>query len=150
MSPYLLTTRAKKFLVAECSLVGVLATLLIVLTFFHNFTFHFQQVTLNFYTNGKFDFTADATSLVRSLGVVAVLTLFVGVVTGAAIGITCSLPPEASAQASGLSAYERELTKLGFVVINKADGETTYTLTDHGRRFLKEYRFLEKVEEVDA
>ena len=144
----MLSARAKKFLIIECSLLCVLTTLLITLMFSRNYTFHFDQVTFNYYTNGKVDFTTDATSLVRSLGAVAVLSLFVGVTTGAAIGLTCSLPPKTSNPASGLTDYEEEMTKLGFVVINKSDGATTYTLTDHGRRFLRDYRFLEKTEDV--
>jgi len=37
---------------------------------------------------------------------------------------------------------------MGFVEINETDGATTYKLTDRGRRFLRDYRFLEKTEET--
>jgi len=143
----LLSSRAKKLLLFECTFLGVLTTALLTLVFSRSYIFHFEQLTFNVYRNGSVDFTADATSLVRSLGTVAVLSLFVGVSTGVAIGLTCCLPPKASNSTPGLSEYEREITKLGLVVINKTEGATSYTLTDHGRHFLRDYRFLESTEE---
>lgn len=116
--------------------------------FLHSYTFHFEQVTLNYYTNGKVDFTTDASSLVRSLATVAILSLVFGITIGAAVGLTCS--PHFEAADSGPSNYEEEMAKMGFVVITKTDEGTTYRLTDFGRRFLREYRFLEKAEQTLA
>jgi len=144
----LLTTKAKKLLFIECALFSITATVLFGFIFFHSYTFHFEQVTLNVYKNGSVDFTTNVTSLVRSLGTVAVLSLFFGVTTGAAIGLTCKSHIDTANSASSPGSYEREMTKLGFVVINKTDEGTTYTLTEHGRRFLRDYRFLERTEET--
>ena len=142
--------KAEKLLVIECALFSIFATVLFALMFSRNYTFHFQQVTLNFYTNGTSDFTTNVSTLVRSLGTVAVFSLFFGVTTGAAIGLTCSPQIKKSNSPSQESGYEEEMTKMGFVVINKTDEGTTYTLTDHGRRFLRDYRFLENTEDVKA
>ena len=116
--------------------------------FLSTYTFHFEQLTLNYYTNGKVDFTTDVSSLVRSLTTVSLLSLVFGVTIGAAIGLTCS--PHFEPTDSRLSNYEEEMAKMGFVVITKTDEGTTYRLTDYGRRFLREYRFLEKTEQTIA
>ena len=138
--------RAKKLLVIELASFSILATLLFAFMFLRSYTFHFQQVTLNFYTNGKVDFTTDASNLVRSLGTVAMLSLVFGLTIGAAVGLTCS--PHFAANSGPGSNYEEEMGKMGFVVITKTDEGTTYQLTDLGRRFLREYRFLEKTEQA--
>jgi len=116
--------------------------------FLPTYTFHFEQLTLNYYTNGKVDFTTDVSSLVGSLTTVSLLSLVFGVTIGAAIGLTCS--PHFEPTDSRLSNYEEEMAKMGFVVITKTDEGTTYRLTDYGRRFLREYRFLEKTEQTIA
>jgi len=142
----LIGVKAKKLLVVELASFSLLATLLFAFMFLRSYTFHFQQVTLNFYTNGKVDFTTDASNLVRSLGTVAMLSLVFGVTIGAAVGLTCS--PHFAANSGPGSNYEEEMDKMGFVVITKTDEGTTYQLTDLGRRFLREYRFLEKAEQA--
>jgi len=146
----LIGEKAKKLLVIELASFSVLASLLFAFMFLHSYTFHFEQVTLNYYTNGKVDFTTDATSLVRSLGTVAMLSLVFGVTMGAAVGLTCSAHFNSANSRSGLSNYEEELAKMGFVVVTKTAEGTTYKLTDFGRRFLREYRFLEKTEQTLA
>jgi hypothetical protein len=146
----LIGAKAKKLLVIELASFSVLATLLFAFMFLHSYTFHFEQLTLNFYTNGKVDFTTDAGSLVRSLGTVAMLSLVFGVTIGAAIGLTCSPHFGSIDSRSGPSSYEEEMAKMGFVIITKTDEGTTYQLTDLGRRFLREYRFLEKTEQTLA
>ena len=142
--------KAKKLLVIELASFSILATLLFAFMFLRSYTFHFQQVTLNFYTNGKVDFTTDASNLVRSLGTVAMLSLVFGVTIGAAVGLTCSPHFGSTDSRSGAGNYEEEMSKMGFVVITKTDEGTTYQLTDLGRRFLREYRFLEKTEQTLA
>jgi hypothetical protein len=146
----LLGVKAKRLLAVELASFSVLAALLFTVMFLHSYTFHFEQVTLNYYTNGKADFSTDVSSLVRSLGTVAMLTLFFGVTIGAAVGLTCSPHFETASSKSGRSNYEGEMAKMGFVVITKTAEGTTYQLTDHGRRFLSEYRFLEKTEQTLA
>ena len=148
MNNELLTPKAKKLLFIECTLFSIIATMLFGFMFLHSYTFHFQQVTLNVYKNGTEDFTTNVTSLVRSLGTVAVFSLFFGVATGASIGLTCNPHIETANSTLGPSAYEEEVEKLGFVVINETDEGTTYKLTEHGRRFLRDYRFLERTEET--
>jgi hypothetical protein len=143
----LIGARAKKLLVIEIASFSILASLLFAFMFLHSYTFHFEQVTLNYYTNGKVDFTTDVSSLVRSLATVAMLSLFFGITIGAAVGLTCSPHFDAAGSRSGQSKYEEEMAKMGFVVISKTDEGTTYRLTDLGRRFLREYRFLEKAEQ---
>jgi len=146
----LIGVKAKRLLVIELACFSLLATLLFAFLFLNSYTFHFEQVTLNYYTNGKVDFTTDASSLVRSLGTVAMLSLAFGVTIGAAVGLTCSPHFDATDSRSGPRSYEEEMTKMGFVVITKTDEGTTYRLTDFGRRFLREYRFLEKPEQTLA
>ena len=148
MSDNLLNPQAKKILFIECALFSIFATVPLALMFSGNYTFHFEQVTLNYYTNGSSDFTTNVTRLVRSLGALTVFSLFFGVTTGAAIGLTYTAQFKKSSSAPLLSRYEEEMTKMGFIVINKTSEGTTYKLTDLGRRFLRDYRFLEKTEET--
>ena len=146
----MLGVRAKKLLAIELASFCILATLLFAFMSLPSYTFHFEQVTLSHYTNGKVDFSTDVSSLVRSLATVSLLSLVFGVTIGAAIGLTCSPHFGAPKARSGRSNYEEEMTKMGFVVINKTDEGTTYQLTEHGRQFLREYRFLEKAEQTAA
>jgi len=146
----LLSGKAKWLLVTECALFSILATALFSLMVSRSYTFHFETVAFNYYANGTSDFTTNVTGLVKSLLTVAVFSLFFGVSTGAAIGLTCSTQIKTSDPSSGLSGYEKEMTKRGFVVVNKTSEGTTYKLTDLGRRFLRDYRFLEKTEEAMA
>ena len=142
--------KAKKLLVIELASFSIFATLLFAFMFLHSYTFHFEQVTLNYYTNGKADFTTDVSSLVRSLATVSLLSLVFGVTIGAAVGLTFSPHFEAADSKPRRSNYEEEMTRMGFVVVTKTAEGTTYQLTDHGRRFLREYRFLEKTEQTVA
>lgn len=150
MNSELLGAKAKKLLLVECASFSIFAAALCALIFSRSYVFHFEQVTMNFYTNGSTDFSTDVTSLVRSLGAVALFSLVFGVATGAAIGLTCSAHVEGFDSESQEKRYEEEMTKMGFVVINKTEEGTTYRLTDLGRRFLRDYRFLEKTEEAIA
>lgn len=143
----MLSAKAKKLVLVECALLFILAAPLFALMFLPSYTFHFEQVTLNYYVNGKTDFTADATGLVRSLATIAMLSLVFGITTGTAVGLTCTSHFKTFDSAAGFGGYDEEVTKAGFVVVSKTDEGTTYKLTDMGRRFLREYRFLEKTEE---
>jgi len=82
------------------------------------------------------DFTTDITSLVRSLGMVALGTMIVGVLVGTAIGITSTrLKRTVSIPRSGL------LQK--FVRQYSTEQGTRYELTSEGLQFLQEYAALE-------
>ena len=142
----MLEGKGKRLLVVECAVFSILAVPLFALMFLHGYTFHFARVTLNYYTNGKVDFTTDAAGLVRSLATVAMLSLIFGITTGIAIGLTCNPHFKASSSEDGVG-YEQEMSKAGFVEINKTEQGTTFKLTDLGRRFLRDYSFLEKTEE---
>ena len=139
--------KAKTLLAFELLLLFSFSTLITGLMLLHSYTFHFERVTLNFYTNGTTDFTTDATPLVHSLGTIAMLTLVFGIATGAAVGLTYNAQLNRKPAAEG---YEEEIAKAGFVKIEKTSEGTTYQLTEHGRRFLSEYRFLEKLEKATA
>jgi hypothetical protein len=114
--------------------------------FLHNYTFHFEKVTLNIYANGTTDFTTDATNLVRSLGAIAMLSLVFGIAGGAAVGLTYNTHLKKSESKSASEEYEEKIANAGFVKIDRTSEGTTYQLTEYGRRFLAEYRFLEKLE----
>ena len=144
-----MTLKGKKLLLIECALFSILAVPLFTLMFLHNYSLHFVQVSLNYYTDGRTDFTADAASLVRSMATIAMFSLIFGVTVGTAVGLTWSSIHKSDSTGE-LNGYEKEMAKAGFVEINKTDEGTTYKLTDLGRRFLREYRFLEKKEEVVA
>lgn len=146
MHEQLVGVKAKKLLAIELAFFSVLAIMLIAFMFLHSYTFHFDKVTMNYYTNGKVDFTTDVTSLVRSMSMIVALSLFFGATAGAVVGFTCS-PHFLADSPSGRSEYEENVAKQGLVVISETTEGTTYQLTNLGRRFLREYRFLEKPEE---
>ena len=128
----MLGVKAKKLLVIELASFSILATLLFAFMFLPSYTFHFEQVTFNYYANGKADFSTNVSSLVRSLATVSILSLVFGITIGAAVGLTCSPHFEAADSKSRRSSYEEEMAKMGFVVITKTDEGTTYQLTDFG------------------
>jgi len=111
--------------------LGILVALV-----FPVYTYHFHTLSLNFYQNGAMDFTTDMTSLVRSLGMVALATMIVGALIGTAIGITSARPNRTFGfSRSGL------LDKL--VRQYSTEGGTRYELTSEGLQFLKEYAVIE-------
>ena len=134
-------------LVFELVFLFGFATTIAALTFQHSYTFHFEKATMNFYTNGTADFTTDATSLVRSLGAIAMLSLIFGITIGAAVGLTYNTHLKGIESKPETEGYEEQIAKTGLVKIDKTSEGTTYQLTNLGRRFLSEYRFLEKLEE---
>jgi len=143
-----LSAKAKKLVVLECALLFALSAGLCALMFSRSYIYHFEQVTLNYYTNGSADFSTNIAGVIRSMGTIAMFSLVFGVTTGAAIGLTCSGHFKPSDSASEQGRYEAEMTKAGFVVINQTDQGTTYKLTELGRRFLRDYQFLERTEET--
>jgi predicted transcriptional regulator len=93
------------------------------------------------------DFTTDVTGLVKSLATVAMLSLVFGTATGGAVGLTYSANLKTADSTTRRREYDAELAQKGLVVINRTGEGVTYQLTDLGRRFLREYRFLDKLEE---
>jgi hypothetical protein len=142
--------KAKVLLAFELVFLFGFATAITALMLLHNYTFHFEKVTLNIYTNGSSDFTTDATSLVRSLGAIAILSLAFGVAGGTAVGLTYDAHLHRRESKTGSEGYEEKIANAGFVKIGKTSEGTTYQLTEVGRRFLAEYRFLEKLEKTVA
>jgi hypothetical protein len=107
--------------------------------------FHFQELIIAFYSNGTMDFGVDVTGLVRSLGVISLLTLFLGLTIGTALGLLASDSPFSATQTKGhMNEYETALVASGFVKITTALNGTSYQLTEVGRRFLRDYAFLNR------
>ena len=100
--------------------------------------FHFHELVITTYTNGTMDFSTDATMLVRSLGIVSLLTLILGLIIGATMGLTASNIVHVK------NEYEHELMTTGFVKITPTPDGATYQLTEHGRQFLRDYAFLDR------
>ncbi len=106
-----------------------------------------HQIFLLRYRDGTLGFGVDVTGLVRSLGVVNLLTLTFGLALGAALVLTLkgSTPAWglAEEETSHLNEYERALANSGLVQITRTEEGTTYQVTEMGRRFLFEYADLQ-------
>jgi hypothetical protein len=106
---------------------------------------HFREVIITFYSNGTMDFGVDVTGLVRSLGVVSLLTMFLGLTIGTALGlITSDFQLSATRTKGDVNEYETALVASGFVKITTAPNGASYQLTEIGRRFLRDYAFLNR------
>ena len=103
--------------------------------------FHFHELIITTYANGAMDFSTDATGLVRSLGILSLLTLILGLVLGTAMGLTASSVAHVKETTVG---YDHALTAAGFVKIRPTPDGVTFQLTDHGRQFLRDYAFLDR------
>ena len=104
--------------------------------------FHFHELTITTYTNGTMDFSTDASILVRSLGIVSLLTLILGLVIGGSMGLTASSADRVKEKET--NGYEHALAAAGFMKITPTPDGVTYQLTEHGRQFLREYAFLDR------
>jgi hypothetical protein len=108
-------------------------------------TMHFQRMFVNFYADKSVDFSADVSTLIRSLGIVNLLTLVFGLTVGAAMALTSVEGSRSKVKdLQKLSQYERTLTLSGLVNVTKTPEGTTYQLTEMGRRFLTEYAYLQR------
>ena len=103
--------------------------------------YHFHQLIITTYTNGTMDFSTDATVLVRGLGIVSLLTLILGLTIGVTMGLTASSSAHIERKTD---EYERVLTTADFMKISTMPHGVTYQLTEHGRRFLRDYAFLNR------
>jgi len=107
--------------------------------------FHFHELVITTYANGAMDFSTDATGLVRSLGILSLLTLILGLVLGATIGLTASSVHVKVAEVEEKTArYDHAVSAAGFVKITPTPDGVTYQLTEHGRQFLRDYAFLDR------
>jgi len=127
-------------LVTELAVLLTVTWTIAVTTIFPKGIFHFHELVITTYTNGTWDFSTDATILVRSLGIVSLLTLVLGLVIGATIGLTA----KNVAHIKKSDGYEQALTSAGFMKITPTADGVTYQLTEHGRHFLRDYAFLDR------
>jgi len=147
-----MTLRISKLFVVELAIVLGVAAVITQSLILSNNTMHFQRLFLNFYTDGTMDFSADVTALVRSLGIVDLLTLAFGFTIGAVMAFTSGSGDSLSwGRAKGvaqLGQYEKALMISGLVNVMKTREGTTYQVTETGRRFLTEFAYLQrKIEE---
>jgi hypothetical protein len=103
--------------------------------------FHFHELVITTYANGAMDFSTDSTGLVRSLGILSLMTLILGLVLGTTIGLTASSFAHVNEKTVG---YDHALTTAGFVKMTRTPEGLTYQLTEHGRHFLRDYAFLNR------
>jgi hypothetical protein len=107
--------------------------------------FHFHELIITTYANGAVDFSTDVTGLVRSLGILSLLTLILGIVVGTIMGLTMSSVHVKVAHVKEKTVgYDHALIDAGFVKITPTTDGVTYQLTEHGRHFLRDYAFLDR------
>lgn len=119
--------------IATVSIVAAAMSLVLILP---KYSIYSHELTVNYYTNGAMDFSVDATSLVRSLGIISLMTLLLGLTAGAAMGL--------GARLEEAYEYEKAIEKAGFVKITDMPDGTEYQITEYGRRFLRDYAFLNR------
>ena len=126
----------RRLYLLEAGVLVMLAVGIVVSLVIPAYTYHFHVLSMNFYQNGAMDFSTDTTSLVRSLAMVALATMVVGALVGAAIGITSAkLNRTAGVPSSGsLQKFVRQYSTVQ---------GTKYELTSEGLQFLQEYGALE-------
>ena len=123
----------RRFLVAIVAILIVVAAISHVLILPKN-SLHSHELALNTYTNGSMDFSVDATSLVRNLSVMSLMTLVLGLSAGAAICL--------ETRSEKKYGYEETIERAGFVKITQVPNGTAYQITELGKRFLRDYAFL--------
>jgi len=135
------TLRFRSLLLTELAMLGVVGWIVTVTLILPKGIIHFNELIVTTYTNGTMDFSTDATVLVRSLGILSLLTLTLGLALGAAMGMSASSLARVEKK-TVTDGYENSLTRAGFMKITATRDGTTYQLTEHGRRFLRDYAFL--------
>ena len=133
------TLRFSRLLVTELTILLTVGSAIAVTLIIPKGIFHFHELIFTTYANGTADFSTDATILVRSLGIVSLLTMILGLVIGATIGLTASNLAQVENK-----EYKRALMAGGFLKITPTPDGATYQLTEHGRQFLKDYAFLDR------
>lgn len=125
----------RKLLIAVATVSIVVAAISLVLIL-PKYSIYAHELTVNLYTNGAMDFSVDATSLVRSLGIISLMTLVIGLTIGAAMGL--------GARVEKAYEYEKAIEKAGLVKITNVPDGIEYRITEYGRRFLRDYAFLNR------
>jgi hypothetical protein len=137
--------KATSLLLAELAIVLVVAGVIAYSLLLPSRSYHFREVSLNFYPNGAVDFSADMTGLFRALGILTLMTMILGLLVGAAMGLGALNLSGSARAAAGTTVGESVelLLKSGFVrnVSNQGKSDQ-YEITDTGLRFLKEYQDL--------
>lgn len=135
------TLRFSRLLVTQLATLLAVGWTIAVTMIFPKSIFHFHELVITTYTNGAMDFSTDATTLVRSLGILSLLTLILGLVLGTTMGLTASIVAHVKKKVVG---YDHALTAAGFVKITHTPDGVTYQLTERGRQFLRDYAFLNR------
>jgi len=152
--PIVFSVAGTKLIVVEFAIVLGFAAVITQSLILSNSIMHFHEFFLNFYTDGTSDFSANVTTLVRSLGIVVLLALIFGVTIGAAITLTAANRAKQIAAAAEsmahLDQYEKALVASGLVIVARNKEGTTYQVTETGRRFLMEYTDLRRKLEEQA
>jgi len=141
--------KTTKLLFVELAIVLVVAGAIAYSLLLPSRSYHFHELSLNFYPNGAVDFSTDMTAVVRSLSVLALLTMAVGLLVGTAMGLS-SLNLSQTARRIGKATVEESmelLVKSGFVRVLATEGGAKYEITNTGLRFLEEYQNLKRTPE---
>jgi len=137
--------KATQLLLVELAIVLVVAGVIAYSLLLPSRSYHFRQVSVNLYSNGAVDFSADMTSLFRALGVLALMTMILGLLVGTAMGLG-AINLSGTARADGRVAVKDSmelLLKSGFVKAVAIGGNPhQYEITTTGLNFLKEYQDL--------
>lgn len=145
------TLRISRLLVTELAVLLAVGWAIAFAVIIPKGIFHFHELVITTYANGAMDFSTDATGLVRSLGILSILTLILGLVLGTTMGLTVSSVAHLEERTAG---YEHALAAAGFLKITPTPAGVTYQLTEKGRHFLRDYAFLNReaitVDEADS
>lgn len=141
--------KATKLLLAELAIVLVVAGAIAYVLVLPSASYHFRELKLNIYPNGVVDFSADMTTVVRALSILALLTMLIGLLVGTAMGLS-SLNLSRTARTIGKDAVDNSvqlLLKSGFVRKVATEQGTNFEITDTGVKFLREYQRLNAIED---
>ena len=136
------TLRFGRLLVAELATLLIVGWTITVTTILPKDVFHFHELVITTYANGAMDFSTDATGLVRGLGILSLLTLSLGLVSGTVMGLAAW--SFAHSKEKRTVKYDEALASAGFVNIRPTQDGVAYELTEHGRQFLRDYAFLDR------
>ena len=108
--------------------------------------FHFHELVMTTYSNGTMDFSTDATVLIRSLGIVSLMTMALGLLIGVTMRVTTTshTHTKTAMYAQSSEDYEDVLAAAGLMLVTRTPDGATYQLTEHGRKFLRDYAFLDR------
>jgi len=139
-----LALKHQRLFLAETSVLASVALAIVFALILPDATFHFNRLVVSIYTNGSMDFAANASALVRSLGALSLFALALGVVMGAVMALTAFdvKGKHTNTSVNRSEEYERQVAMAGFLKVTHTQAGTTYEVTEHGRRFLRDYALL--------